>query len=255
MQFCTNLILKRILEILGIDIGGTGIKGAVINVKTGELLTERHRIPTPKGAKPQDVADVVSELIKHFNWKGKVGCGFPALVTHGIAHTSVNIHKSWRGVNVEELFEENTGLKFNVANDADAAGLATMSFGSGKGKNGLVFMITLGTGIGSGAFFNGTLIPNFELGSLPYKKYKRVEYYASDAVRKRRKLSYTEWGKRVHKFLRQVEKLFSPDYIIIGGGASKNFDRFKDQITISTPVIPAAQQNYAGIIGAALLAR
>jgi polyphosphate glucokinase len=176
-------------------------------------------------------------------------------VTHGVAHTSGNIHKSWRGVNVEDLFKERTGLDFSVANDADSAGLTTMTFGSGKGKKGLVFMITLGTGIGSGAFYNGILIPNFELGSMPYKKYKRIEYYASDAARKRYKLSYTEWGGRVHKFLRLVEKLFSPDYIIIGGGASKKFDRYKDQIKINTPVIPAAYQNNAGIVGAALIAK
>lgn len=243
------------MELLGIDIGGSGIKGAIVDTETGELISERHRIPTPEGAKPSDVADKVAELVEYFNWKGKVGCGFPALVTHGVAHTSGNIHKSWRGVNVEDLFKERTGLDFSVANDADAAGLTTMTFGSGKGKKGLVFMITLGTGIGSGAFYNGILIPNFELGSMPYKKYKRIEYYASDAARKRYKLSYTEWGGRVHKFLRLVEKLFSPDYIIIGGGASKKFDRYKDQIKINTPVIPAAYQNNAGIVGAALIAK
>lgn len=243
------------MEILGIDIGGSGIKGAIVNIETGELITERHRVPTPTGAKPNDVADEVAELVEHFNWKGAVGCGFPALVTHGVAHTSVNIHKSWRGVNVEELFEKRTGLNFSVANDADAAGLATMTFGSGKGKNGLVFMITLGTGIGSGAFYNGQLIPNFELGSMPYKKHKRIEYYASDAARKRAQLSYPEWGKRVNKFLKLLEKLFSPDFIIIGGGASKKFDQFEAQITINTPVIPAAYQNNAGIVGAALLAK
>jgi len=243
------------MELLGIDIGGTGIKGAIVDTNTGELITERHRVATPESAKPADVANEVAELIEHFNWKGKVGCGFPALVTHGVAHTSVNIHKSWRGVNVEDLFKDRTGLEFTVANDADAAGLATMTYGSGKDKTGLVFMITLGTGIGSGAFYNGQLIPNFELGSIPYKSYKRIEYYASDAARKRQKLSYPEWGKRVHKFLRLVEKLFSPDYIIIGGGASKKFDKYKDEIKIATPVFPAAYQNNAGIVGAALLAR
>ena len=243
------------MELLGIDIGGSGIKGAIVNIDTGVLLTERHRIPTPEGAKPADVANTIKQLVEHFNWKGKVGCGFPALVTHGVAHTSSNIHKSWRGVNVEELFKKYTGLEFNVANDADAAGLATMSFGTGKGKKGLVFMITLGTGIGSGAFYNGDLIPNFELGSIPYKKYKRIEQYAANSVRKRNHLSYTEWGKRVNKFLRLIEKLFSPDHIIIGGGASKKFDDFKDEIKINTPVTPAAHQNNAGILGAALLAK
>jgi len=242
------------MALLGIDIGGSGIKGALVNTENGELLSDKYRLPTPKGAKPFDMANIVAEIVAQFNYKGKVGCGFPALVTHGTAHTSANIHKSWRGVNIEKLFEERTGLKFCVANDADAAGLATMTFGTGKGKDGLVFMITLGTGIGSGAFYNGDLIPNFELGALPYKKYKRIEYYASDAARKREQLSYAKWGKRIHKLLRLIEKLFSPDYIIIGGGASKKFDRFKDQITIDTPVLPAAYQNNAGILGAALLA-
>jgi len=243
------------MEILGIDVGGSGIKGAIVDVTTGALISEKHRIPTPKGAKPDDIADEIAEMVDYFNWKGKVGCGFPATIFHGVARSSNNIHKTWRGLNVEELFGKRTGLKFKVANDADVAGLAAMTFGSGKGKMGLVFMITIGTGIGCGAFFNGALIPNFELGSIPYKNYKLIETYMSDAARKRENLSYEECGKRFNKFLRLIEKLFSPDLVILGGGASKKMDRFEEYITVDTPVIPGQFENEAGIVGAALNAK
>jgi polyphosphate glucokinase len=242
------------MEILGIDVGGTGIKGAIVDVTTGKLVSERFRVKTPKGAKPADVADEVAELVNHFNWKGKVGCGFPAIITHGVARSAGNIHKSWIGTNVTELFQQRTGLEFKVRNDADAAGLAAVTFGAGKGVKGLVIMITVGTGIGSGVFYNGVLIPNFEIGAIPYKDYKRVEHYASDSARKRDKLTYEEWGKRFNKFLKLTVFLFSPDMIIIGGGASKKIDKFKDQVTIDVPIVPSQFENEVGIIGAALLA-
>ncbi len=243
------------MEILGIDVGGTGIKGAIVNVETGTLSTEKYRIPTPTGAKPDDVARVVAQLVDHFNWKGKVGCGFPAITSHGVALSSGNIDKSWRGTNVETLFNKHTGLDFKVGNDADAAGLAEITFGAGKGRNGLVLMITIGTGLGSGAFYNGSLIPNSELGTLPYKKYKHIEHWAADSARKRDGLSYPVWGKRFNKFLKIVQLLTSPDVIILGGGASKKMDRFQEQITIKTPVIAAQFQNNAGIVGAALISK
>ena len=243
------------MEILGIDVGGTGIKGAIVNIETGTLTSDKHRIPTPKGAKPKDVADEVAELVKHFNWKGKVGCGFPAIISHGTALSSGNIDVSWRGLNVEKLFNEQTGLNFHVANDADVAGLAEMTYGAGKGKKGLVLMITIGTGLGSGAFFDGKLIPNLELGTLPYKKYKHIEHWAADSVRKRDGLSYKDWGKRFNKFLKIVELLTSPDLIILGGGASKKMHQFEKELTIKVPVISAQFQNNAGIIGAALTAK
>ena len=243
------------MEILGIDVGGTGIKGAIVNVETGTLVTEKHRIPTPQGAKPMDVANVIGQLIKHFEWKGKIGCGFPSIISHGVAQSSGNIDKSWRGTNVEALFREHTGLEFKVGNDADAAGLAEVTFGAGKGKKGLVLMITIGTGLGSGLFYNGSLIPNLELGTLPYKKHKCIEHWAADSARKRDKLSYPEWGKRFNKFLKIVNGLTSPDIIILGGGASKKLDRYEEQITIKTPVIAAQFQNNAGIVGAALIAK
>jgi len=241
------------MEILGIDIGGTGIKGAIVNTKTGELVTEKHRIPTPKGAKPNDVADTVAQLIEHFNWKGKVGCGFPAIISHGTALSNGNIDKSWKGSNVETIFKEKTGLDFTIANDADVASIAEMHFGAGKDKAGTVLTITIGTGLGSGLFCNGHLIPNVELGVMPYKKYKCIEHYAADSARKRDDLSYEVWGKRFNKFLKIVEVMFSPDLIILGGGASKKLAKFKNQITIKAPVVAAQFQNNAGIVGAALV--
>lgn len=242
------------MEILGIDVGGTGIKGAVVNVVTGELVTERHRIPTPEGALPEDVADVIAQLVAHFNWKGKVGCGFPAIIAAGQSKTASNIDKSWIGVQVDELFSKKTGLDFYIANDADAAGLAEMHFGAGKGKKGMVVMLTIGTGLGSGVFFNGKLVPNVELGTVPYKSYKKIEYYAADSARKRDELSYSNWGKRFDKFLKITNNVFSPDLIILGGGASKKMKKFEHQITVKVPVVPAKFENNAGIVGAALIA-
>jgi len=217
------------MEILGIDVGGSGIKGAIVNVETGKLITEKHRIPTPQGAKPADVADVVNQLVAHFDWKGKVGCGFPAIISHGTALSSGNIDKSWRGTNVEALFSKRTGLDFKVANDADVASIAEMHFGIGKGKDGTVITITIGTGLGSGLFSNGVLVPNIELGHMSYKKYKAIEHFAADSARKRDNLTYEEWGKRFNKFLKLVEVMFSP-----------------------APVVAAQFENNAGIVGAAL---
>ena len=240
------------MEILGIDVGGSGIKGAIVNTETGELISEKHRIPTPKGAEPEAVADVILKMVQHFDWKGKVGCGFPAVISHGVARSAGNIDNSWIGTNAQELFEKRTGLDFTLLNDADAAAIATMHFGAGKGNMGLVLMITIGTGLGSGAFYNGHLIPNFELGTLPYKKFKKIENWAADSARKRDGLSHEEWAKCFNKFLKIIVPLLNPELIILGGGASKKFDRFKHMITVDVPVIPATFQNNAGIVGAAL---
>ncbi|WP_281542564.1 polyphosphate--glucose phosphotransferase [Maribacter aestuarii] len=242
------------MEILGIDVGGSGIKGAIVDVETGEMLTERHRISTPESRNPEDMANVVAEIVKHFNYKGKVGCGFPTVIKKGICKSPGNLDPSWLGVNIEKLFEDKTGLDFTVINDADAAGYATMTYGIGQGKKGLVVMITIGTGLGSGAFFDGRLIPNFELGQIPYKKYKKIELWAAGSAMEREGLSYKKWGKRFNKFLKYVDLIIAPDLIILGGGASKDFDEFKDCITIETPVIPAELRNQAGIIGAAAAA-
>ncbi len=242
------------MVVLGIDIGGSGMKGALVNSLTGEMLTKRHRIPTPPSRKPQEMAEVVAELVKHFDHKGPIGVGFPTVIKHGICKSPGNLHKKWLGVNVMELFTEAAGLPVTVINDADAAGYATMNYGIGMGKMGLVIMITIGTGLGSGAFLDGELIPNFELGQIPYKKYKKIELWAAASAKEREGLSFTKWGKRFNTFLELVDLIISPDLIILGGGTSKNFDEFKHCITIETPVIPAELRNEAGIIGAAAAA-
>ncbi len=239
------------MVVLGIDIGGSGMKGALVNSETGEMLTERYRIPTPKSRKPKEMAEVVKKIVDHFNHKGPVGVGFPTIIRHGVCKSKGNLHKKWVNVNVRELFSTATGLPVTVINDADAAGYATMNYGIGKGKEGLVVMITIGTGLGSGAFFNGELIPNFELGQIPYKKYDKIENWAAASAKEKEGLSYKQWGKRFNVFLKYVDLIISPDYIILGGGTSKQFDEYKDYITIETPVVPAELRNQAGIVGAA----
>lgn len=242
------------MVVLGIDIGGSGMKGALVNSLTGEMLTERYRIPTPPSRKPKEMAEVVKKIVEHFDHKGPVGVGFPTIIRHGVCKSVGNLHKKWKNVNVRELFSNATGLPVTVINDADAAGYATMNYGIGKGKEGLVVMITIGTGLGSGAFYNGELIPNFELGQIPYKKYKKIEDWAAASAKEKEDLSYKQWGKRFNVFLKYVDLLISPDCIILGGGTSKQFDQYKDYITIETPVIPAELRNQAGIVGAAAAA-
>jgi polyphosphate glucokinase len=241
------------MKVLGIDIGGTGIKGAIVDITTGDLITERYRIDTPRPAVPEAVANTIKELVDHFNWKGRAGSGFPTPLAHGKCKGGGNLHKKWKGVHVNELFHDITGLDFTVINDADAAAMAEMYYGAGKDKQGLVAVITLGTGIGSGLFFNGQLVPNSELGHVIYKG-DSFEKYAADSIRKKEELSYKKWGKRLNKYFNHVEFLLSPDLFIIGGGASKKLDRFVDEIHIDAPIIPAETKNEAGIIGAAIAA-
>ncbi|MEN1783647.1 MAG: ROK family protein [Bacteroidota bacterium] len=241
------------MELLGIDIGGTGMKGALVDAKTGQMLTDRFRIPTPASRKPEAMAEVIKDIVQHFNYKGPVGCGFPSIIKNGICKSPGNLDESWVGVNIDSLFTKATGNEFTVLNDADAAGYASMNYGVGKGKKGLVMMITVGTGLGSGAFFNGQLIPNFELGQIPYKDYKKIEQYASSSARERDELSLEKWGKRFKKFLKYVELITAPDLIIIGGGISKKWDQYQHIITdIETEVVKAELMNHAGIIGAAI---
>ena len=240
------------MTLLGIDVGGSGIKGALVNSETGEMISERFRIPTPIPRTPEAMSDVIAQIVAHFDYKGKVGCGFPTIIKNGICKATGNLDKSWLGVNVEELLEKKTGLDFTVINDADAAGYATMNYGTGKGEKGFVVMITIDTGLGSGSFLDGRLIPNFELGQIPYKKYSKIEKWAAGSAKDREGLSYKKWGKRFNKFLEYVELIVSPDLIILGGGASKDFKEFKSKIKIETRVIPAELQNHAGIIGAAV---
>lgn len=240
------------MEILGIDVGGSGMKAALVNVETGEMLTKRHRIATPESRKPEAMADVISQLVKHFEYSGPVGCGFPTVIKNSICKSKGNLDKSWLGVDVNKLFEDATGQQFNVINDADAAGYAVMNYGVGKDLKGLVLIITIGTGLGSGAFLNGELIPNFELGQIPYKDFKKIETWAAGSAMDNEGLSYTQWAKRFNTFLNIVDLVVSPNHIILGGGASKHWKKYQDCITLDTPVIPAQLKNHAGIIGAAM---
>ena len=241
------------MQILGIDIGGTGIKGAVVDVEKGELATDRFRIPTPENGKPRPIAQTVKDIVNHFEWSGPVGCGFPAAVRQGVVLTAANIHKSWIGVNAEALFSEACGCPFKVINDADAAGLAEMGFGAGKGHEGVVLLVTIGTGLGTVLFTGGKLLPNAELGHIEIERLD-AEVRASDAARKREKLSWKKWGRRFNTYLSRLEALVWPDLIILGGGTVKNFDDFAPYLKVQTPVVVAEFLNEAGIVGAALAA-
>lgn len=241
-------------EILGIDFGGSGIKGAPVDAKNGNMLDDRYRVPTPDPATPEAVAEIIKQITKHFKWKNPIGVGFPSVVLNGEIKTAANIDKSWIGVNAQKIFTKATGLPVYVVNDADAAGMATLKFGDIKGVKGSILMLTIGTGIGSALFAKGQLLPNTELGHLILNG-QDAETYTSDAVRKNEDLGWKEWGKRFNEYLLEMERLFWPELIIIGGGVSKKIDKFKEQITISTKVIVTDLLNEAGIIGAAALTR
>jgi len=243
------------MKILGIDVGGTGIKGAIVNTETGELISKRRRrIATPQPATPEAVAETIQKLIEHFKWEGPVGCGFPTPLKNGKCLTGGNLHKDWKNLKVDDFFKNKTGNTFSVVNDADAAGLAEITFGAGKGVKGTVIMITLGTGIGSALFLDGKLVPNTEFGHVLHKNGSIFEKYAADSVRIEENLSRKQWGKRLHKYFKHINLLLSPDLIIIGGGSSKKFSKFEAQINIDTEITPAKAENDAGIIGAALSA-
>ena len=238
-------------KILGVDVGGTGIKAALVDTTTGELLSDRHRVGTPVMSTPDNMAAAVKTLLSEFDYSGPVGCCFPAVIVNGEARTAGNIDKSWRGTRVDTVFGDATGLPFVVLNDADAAGVAEMRIGAGVGLQGMVIMLTIGTGIGSGVFYNGQLIPNIELGRMPGKDGEPIEYYSGNRARKVNDLSWEEWGPRLNYFLERTARVCTPDHFIIGGGVSKKFERYKQAITVPTPIHIAKFQNNAGIIGAA----
>ncbi len=239
---------------LGIDVGGTGIKAALVDVDTGALQSRRHRVETPQPATPDTMAEAIRKLVGEFDYEGPVGCCFPTVVVDGHARTVSNLDESWRDVQIDETFQAATGLPFIVINDADAAAIAEMELGAGVGLDGLVLTITIGTGIGSGMFYNGQLIPNLELGHMAGKDGEPFEAYASKRARIAEELSWLEWGARFDAFLKRADRVCSPDHIIIGGGTSKKFHEFEDAITISTPIHVAKFLNNAGIIGAAVAA-
>jgi polyphosphate glucokinase len=242
------------MEILGIDIGGSGIKGAPVDTDTGALLAPRYRIRTPKPAKPRPVAKTVAEIVKHFEWQGPVGCGFPAVVQRGVTLTAANVHDKWIGEDAEALLAEQSGCRVRMINDADAAGLAEMAFGAGKGRLGTVLIITIGTGLGTALFTNGQLVPNTEFGHIEIRG-KDAESRASDATRKRKNFSWKKWSRRLDTYLRTMENLVWPDLIILGGGVSKKHEKFIPRLSVQAEVVPAQLLNEAGIVGAALAAQ
>jgi polyphosphate glucokinase len=238
--------------ILGIDIGGTGIKGAPVDLEAGALAGDRFRIPTPEGGSPGDVAKVVGEIVANFETTGPIGCTFPAVMQRGVALTASNVDTSWIGTDAQALFESAVpGRPFVVINDADAAGIAEIEHGAGKGKPGTVMIITLGTGIGSALFTDGVLVPNTEFGHLDIRG-KAAEVRASENVREAKDLSWEKWTKRLNEVLAHIEALLCPDLFIIGGGISKKSAKFLPLLKTRAEIVPALLLNQAGIVGAAI---
>ncbi|GAB3652584.1 ROK family protein [Zhihengliuella somnathii] len=245
---------------IGIDIGGTGMKGGIVDLKKGKLIGDRFRIPTPKPATPEAVADVLNEIVDELMKREDapapttpIGAAFPAIIDEGVARSAANVDKSWIDADVDGIFTERLGRQIHVINDADAAGLAEARYGAGKKVDGSVLAITLGTGIGSAMLYNGTLIPNFELGHLEIDGYD-AETRASASAREREDLPWDEYAKRLQRYFEHVEFLFSPKLFIIGGGISKRSEDYLPLLDIRTPIEVAELKNNAGIVGAALQA-
>ena len=246
------------MQVLGIDIGGSGIKGALVNLDNGELASERLRVKTPSAFDMDSVTKTVAKLIKRFNYSGAVGVGFPAAVAAGIVQTPPTAHHvaGWVGQSVDQRFSDASGCNVKVLNDADAAGLAEMHFGAGRGVDGVVITVTLGTGVGGGLFMDGKLVPNLEIGKLFLESHDDVvEQYMASRIKKEHGLKWYEYGERLNEFCLHIEHIFSPQLIIIGGGVSKKHKKFlsRDQLK-RTRVVPAKLRNQAGIAGAAMWA-
>ena len=239
---------------LGIDVGASGIKGAIVDLATGAFVGSRLRVEMPTPSTPENTATAIAEIVKNFNYSGRIGVGFPSVVKNGIALTAANLDESWKGVNIETVVGAATGCEIVALNDADAAGMAEMRFGLGRVVGGTVVMITIGTGLGSAVFTDGHLLRNTEFGHIFMQKGMIAEKYAADSVKKREELSYKKWGKRFNEYLELIELYLQPNLILLGGGASKYFDDYKKQIKIETPVKPAQLLNGAGIVGAAIYA-
>jgi polyphosphate glucokinase len=237
----------------GIDIGGSGMKAAPVDLATGSLTADRHKILTPQPSTPEAMADVVRRLVEHFEWEGNVGVAFPAVVRNGVARTAANIDKSWIGTDIDAVFTKASGQPVHVINDADAAGLAEMRYGAGRGRDGVVIMLTFGTGIGSGLFVDGKLVPNTELGHLLLDG-REAEHRAAAVIRDREHLSWKEWGERVDRYIEHVVFLFSPDLLIIGGGVSRKSEKWLTYVDVDVEIAVASLENEAGIVGAASIA-
>jgi polyphosphate glucokinase len=242
------------MQVLGIDVGGTGIKGNIVDIKTGQLISEKLKIKTPSPASPNAILGCIKEMVEHYDWRGKnIGIGFPAVIKNGYSLTASNIDKKFINYPIVESFKSALQCEVTVVNDADAAGIAEMTYGEGKGKKGLVIFITLGTGIGSALFLDGRLIGNTEFGHLKYKR-SIFEKYASNSAREIKNLSWRAWSDELNVYLNHLNLLLSPDMIIIGGGISKNFDIYGPLLDVPTTVVPASMMNDAGIVGAAMAA-
>jgi len=240
------------MEILGIDIGGSGIKGAPVDTTTGRLVAERYRIETPQPSNPSAVIEVIAEIVEHFGWeKRPLGCTFPGVIKQGVTLTAANVDKGWIGVNAAQRILQRTHCPTLLLNDADAAGIAEIELGAGKGVMGTVIMLTLGTGIGSAIFTQGHLLPNTEFGHMEIRG-KEAEHRAAARIRKEKELTWEEWSKRLDEFLARMEGLFSPDLFIIGGGVSKKSNDFIHLLHTQAEIVTAHFHNQAGIIGAAL---
>lgn len=239
---------------IGIDIGGTGIKGALVDVKSGELVGSRIRHMTPDGAKPNDVADVVANMLSELPKNhASVGICFPAIVKHGVTLSAANVAKEWIGLDAAELFSKRLNRHVHLLNDADAAGVAEIKFGAGRKVQGTVIMTTLGTGIGTAIFTNGELLPNCELGHLEIEGID-FESKAAYVAKERENLSFEAWAERLQKYYSTLDRLFSPDLFIVGGGISKQHEEFLPLLKLNARILPAAKRNNAGILGAAALA-
>lgn len=239
------------MKVLGIDIGGTGIKGAPVDTGGGKLLAKRYRIATPQPATPAAVAESVARIVRHFEWRGAVGCAVPAVVKDGRVRTAANISRRWLGVDAARIFSEASTCRVSVINDTDAAGYAEMHFGAGRRRSGLVIMVTLGTGIGTALFIDGQLVPNAELGHLLLRG-RDAERWAAAIVRESEGLSWKKWSRRLDAYLHLLHRYFWPDLFIIGGGVSKKWRKFLPRLTLPAPIVPAKLRNDAGIVGAAL---
>ncbi|MER5932836.1 polyphosphate--glucose phosphotransferase [Streptomyces sp. NPDC002054] len=243
-------------QIMGVDIGGSGIKGAPVDLARGELAAERHKVLTPQPATPEGVAGCVAEVVRHFEWSGPVGITFPGVVTGGITRSAANVDKAWVGLDARALLAGRLdGLPVTVLNDADAAGVAEMTYGAGRGRTGTVILLTLGTGIGSALFTDGHLVANSELGHLELHGHD-AEKRASVKAKEDGELTWERWAHRLSKYLAHVEMLFSPDLFILGGGVSRKPEKFLPLIEgVRAEIVPAVLQNNAGIVGAAMAAR
>jgi polyphosphate glucokinase len=238
----------------GIDFGGTGIKGAPVDLERGEFAAERARVRTPEESTPQNVARIFVDLLAQFpDCTGAVGVTVPGVVRHGVVLSAANIHKDWIGTDADALFTEATGREVHVVNDADAAGLAEVRYGAARGRSGLVIVTTLGTGIGSAMVNDGVLVPNSELGHLEIDGHD-AESRAANSARTREDLSWEAWAERLTRYYRTLEKLFSPELFVVGGGVSKSADEFLPLLDLDTEIVPATLLNMAGVVGAALYA-